>query len=458
MEPDHITQGDELPPGATLCGGQYQIDSYLNAGGFGVTYLARDSLGRRVVIKECFPSAMCFRSNQTVCVRSQGNAVEFDAILELFEKEARALACLQHPYIVGVHQYFRDNGTAYMAMDFVEGRTLLDLIENEPDRLTPEVVKTLLSQVLQALSYIHRNDILHRDISPDNILIDDDNLPVLIDFGAAREDATRVSRVLSKLQTVKDGYSPQEFYLAGSEQTYASDLYALAATFFHVITGTAPPSSQTRMGAAARDAIDPLPGQPRIDGYDPAFVAAIWQCLALFPKDRLSDAEQWQEVMDEGLRQRKLMQQAERDQTLDKTVSQLVRDFFRDFTPKAPEAAKAKPAPPKPAARIVPLEPEDDAPVLGADDGDDASDRLSAEVQPARPRKPRLEPIERMKLKYHRPDPAPELAPELATDLDQETSLAPPAATRSGWRSLFAKPNAPATKPLTGDDRAEENA
>ncbi|MEJ6388031.1 serine/threonine-protein kinase [Gymnodinialimonas ulvae] len=446
MEPDHITQGDELPPGATLCGGQYRIDSYLNAGGFGVTYLARDSLGRRVVIKECFPSAMCFRSNQTVCVRSQGNAVEFDAILELFEKEARALACLQHPYIVGVHQYFRDNGTAYMAMDFVEGRTLLDLIENEPGRLTPEVVKALLSQVLQALSYIHRNDILHRDISPDNILIDDDNLPVLIDFGAAREDATRVSRVLSKLQTVKDGYSPQEFYVAGSEQTYASDLYALAATFFHVITGTAPPSSQTRMGAAARDAIDPLPEQPKVDGYDVAFVAAIWQCLALFPRDRLNDAEHWQEVMDEGLRQKKLIQQAERDQSLDKTVSQLVRDFFRDFTPKAPEAAKPKPASPQTAVRIVPLHLEEEASALDPELDDAPDPQPPTALQPARPRKPRLEPIERMQLKYHRPEPTQDADPE------------PAAPIKSGWRALFAKPTAPATKPVNGDDRAEENA
>ena len=129
--------GDELPPGAELCAGQYVIERYLNSGGFGVTYLARDSLGRSVVIKECFPSAMCHRSGQTVRLRSASSEDEFGAILELFEKEARALAALQHPYIVGVHQFFRDNGTAYMAMDFVDGKTLLDIIENEPDRLAP---------------------------------------------------------------------------------------------------------------------------------------------------------------------------------------------------------------------------------------------------------------------------------------------------------------------------------
>ena len=439
MEPHHISQGDELPPGATLCGGQYRIDSYLNAGGFGVTYLARDSLGRRVVIKECFPSAMCFRSNKTVCVRSQGNAVEFDAILELFEKEARALACLQHPYIVGVHQFFRDNGTAYMAMDFVEGRTLLDLIETDPDRLTPDVVKTLLTQTLQALSYIHRNDILHRDISPDNILIDDDNLPVLIDFGAAREDATRVSRVLSKLQTVKDGYSPQEFYLAGSEQTYASDLYALAATFYHVIIGQAPPNSQARMAAAARDAADPMPPQPRIEGYDPTMIGAIWQCLSLFPKDRLRDADAWQEALDAGLRQQKLMQLAERDETLDKTVSALVQEFFQDFKPKTHAPDPEKPPHPKPAARVIPVQAE--APEAKPEA---VSEPDHAVTKPLWPSKPRLQPIEKMKLKYHRPNSA------------AQAEAAPKQPIRSGWRSLFVKSGTPGPKTTGGDDRAEE--
>ncbi|MBF9044196.1 protein kinase [Rhodobacterales bacterium HKCCE4037] len=443
MEPEPTPQGDELPPGATLCGGQYTIDGYLNAGGFGVTYIARDSLGRRVVVKECFPSAMCFRSNQTVCVRSQGNAVEFDAILELFEKEARALASLQHPFIVGVHQYFRDNGTAYMAMDFVEGRTLLELIETAPHELTPERVKTLLSQLLQALSYIHRNDILHRDISPDNILIEASGLPVLIDFGAAREDATRVSRVLSKLQTVKDGYSPQEFYVAGSEQTYSSDLYALAATFYHVVMGTAPPSSQTRMAAAARDDADPLPQPPRIEGYDTAFIAAIWACLGLFPRDRLRDADAWLATMDETVRQQRLLEQAEQDAALDTTVSHLVRDFFRDFKPKPPEPPKsaAQAAPPKPAVvRIVAPAPEPE--------GQDTAEE--APVPPPRPvsqpRKPRLQPIEKMHLKYQRPAPALDPKPK------RETT------TRSGWLSLFSRTFSAGRKTSSGDNTAEEIA
>jgi hypothetical protein len=323
--------GDELPPGAKLCSGQYTVERYLNSGGFGVTYLARDSLGRQVVIKECFPSAMVCRVDHTVQPRTRGNDEEFAAILELFEKEARALAALQHPFIVGVHQFFRDNGTAYMAMDYVPGQTLLDIIENEPGRLGPEDVKTLLNQILEALEYIHAHDILHRDISPDNILIDSENLPVLIDFGAARESATRVSRVLSKVLTVKDGYSPQEFYLAGSDQAYASDLYALAATFYHVVGGKAPPSSHSRLAATAREKRDPLEPLGEVEGFDAHFLGAINRNLSVFPKDRLQSAAAWRDLIDEELRQKRLLEEADEDEDLERRVAELVAEFEQEW-------------------------------------------------------------------------------------------------------------------------------
>ncbi len=339
--------GDELPPGAKLCSGQYTVERYLNSGGFGVTYLARDSLGRQVVIKECFPSAMVCRVDHIVQPRTRGNDEEFAAILELFEKEARALAALQHPFIVGVHQFFRDNGTAYMAMDYVAGQTLLDLIENEPGRLGPAEVRTLLNQILEALDYIHAHDILHRDISPDNILIDAENLPVLIDFGAARESATRVSRVLSKVLTVKDGYSPQEFYLAGSDHAYSSDLYALAATFYHVVGGKAPPSSHSRLAATAREKRDPLEPLGEIEGYDDHFLGAINRCLSVFPKDRIQSAAAWRDLIDEELRQKRLLDEADEDEELERRVAELVAEFEQEWEERerrmreAQEAARA---------------------------------------------------------------------------------------------------------------------
>jgi serine/threonine protein kinase len=131
---------------------------------------------------------------------------------------------------------------------------------------------------------------------------------VLIDFGAARESATRVSRVLSKVLTVKDGYSPQEFYLAGSDQLYSSDLYALAATFYHVVSRKAPPSSHSRLAATARQKVDPLEPLGPPTGYDPHFLDAINQCLSVFPKDRLQSAASWRDMIDHDRRQQNLLQ------------------------------------------------------------------------------------------------------------------------------------------------------
>lgn len=290
--------GDGLPPGTELCNGQYVVEAYLNSGGFGITYLARDSLGRKVVIKECFPNAICCRSGETVRLRSRSYDTDFSRAVALFQKEARALAQLQHPNIVGVHQIFEANGTAYMALDFVEGTDLFDLLDSDPEALTPEALRELAVLLLQALSYVHRNGILHRDISPDNILLDSLGTPVLIDFGAARQSATQASRILSRVHTVKDGYSPQEFYIAGSAQSRSSDLYALAATFVHLITGHPPPNSSLRLAAVAEQKPDPYqPLSGRFPGYDPHLLSTIDQCLNLFAKDRLQSADDWLDAL-----------------------------------------------------------------------------------------------------------------------------------------------------------------
>ncbi len=319
------TYGDELPNGTRLLQGQYEISQYLNAGGFGITYLAQDSLDRRVVIKECFPSAMCCRRNRSVRVRSAGNEDDFASIVKFFGQEARALAKLKHPNIVGVHQVFEDNNTSYMALDFVQGRDLLDIIEQEPGRLMPSDVKRILMRLLSAVGYIHDRGILHRDISPDNILLDADNNPVLIDFGAAREEASRVSRLVTQQATVKDGYSPQEFYISGAKQTPASDLYALAATFYHLIAGEAPPVSQLRLSTVAegsRDPYMPLHGSTR--DYDEYFLKAIDKCLEVFPKDRILSAQEWLVEIDTERRRLAALERADDDMDMQAAISKLV--------------------------------------------------------------------------------------------------------------------------------------
>ena len=290
---------DELKPGTKLMHGQYTIDSFLNAGGFGITYLATDSLDRKVVIKECFPGAFCRRSRYVVQARSRAHQNELKSIVRLFVQEARSLSKLDHPNIVGVHQVFEDNDTAYMALDFVEGRDLLDTIEDPNHGLTPVQIKSILKEVLGAVGFIHAQGILHRDISPDNILINKQFRPVLIDFGAAREEATKQSRVLSALRVVKDGYSPQEFYIAGSDQSPSSDLYALSASFYHLIAMDVPPNSQARLAAIASGDPDPyVPLSGRFPDYDDHFLAALDKALAVLPKNRLQSADAWLEMME----------------------------------------------------------------------------------------------------------------------------------------------------------------
>jgi len=286
---------DELKPGTKLLQGQFTIVKFINAGGFGITYLAKNSLDREIVIKECFPGSFCRRSHAMVAARSRAHENEFAQIVKLFVQEAKSLSRLIHPNIVGVHQVFEDNNTAYMAIDYIRGRDLLDIIDHERSTLTPQAIVGMLKKLLGAIGFVHDSGMLHRDISPDNILINPDGEPILIDFGAARQQATVIGgKALSALRVVKDGYSPQEFYVSGSTQSKASDLYALAASFYHVISGDTPFSSQTRLVKLAESGTDPyVPLAGRFEGYPEGFLESIDKAASVLPKDRLQSAQEW---------------------------------------------------------------------------------------------------------------------------------------------------------------------
>lgn len=293
------SQSDELKPGTRLLSGQFTIESFLNAGGFGITYLARDSLDRRVVIKECFPASFCRRTGLTVGPRTRQREDEFRSIVGLFLREAHTLSRLEHPNIVRVHQVFEDNETAYMAMDYVQGPDLLETVEGTAPALAPAQIVDLLGQILEALGYVHEQGFLHRDISPDNILLDRaSGRPVLIDFGASRKEVTRKSRAVSGLRVVKDGYSPQEFYISGSVQAPCSDLYALAASFAHLITHETPRTSQERLASIANRQGDPhVPLAGRVSGYPTGFLKAIDKAMSIFPRDRIQSVAEWQGML-----------------------------------------------------------------------------------------------------------------------------------------------------------------
>jgi serine/threonine protein kinase len=292
VDPDAFA--DDLKPGTQLLGGHYTIVGFLNSGGFGITYLAKDSLDRTVVIKECFPNALCRRSTSLVRARSRKHQSDFRGFVESFMIEAKSLARLVHPNIVGVHQVFEDNDTAYMAIDYIDGRDLHDILDSTDQAFTPAEIVTMLKKMLSAVEFIHQVGILHRDISPDNVLIDKSGNPILIDFGAASEQVVRATRVLTGRRVIKEGYSPQEFYLTGAEQSPASDLYSLGATFYHVITGQAPPESQRRLARVAEGEPDPYqPLAGRFEGYPPGFLEAIDKAVRVMPRDRIQSAVDW---------------------------------------------------------------------------------------------------------------------------------------------------------------------
>lgn len=220
----------------------------------------------------------------------------------MFSQEAMSLAKANHPNIVGVHQVFEENNTAYMALDYVHGRDLLEILEDDAESLKPELVEGYLKKVLGAIGHIHKLGMLHRDISPDNIIINENGEPKLIDFGAARESSNaKVTRMLSALRVVKDGYSPQEFYIAGSDQGPSCDLYSLAASFYHLITKELPPDSQWRLSACAAGDEDPyVPLGEKTDQYSKRFATALDKAMAILPRDRMQSAEEWLEHMESG--------------------------------------------------------------------------------------------------------------------------------------------------------------
>ena len=292
VDPDAFA--DDLKPGTELLGGHYTIIGFLNSGGFGITYLAKDSLNRTVVIKECFPNALCRRSTSLVRARSRKHQDDFRGFVESFVAEAKSLARLVHPNIVGVHQVFEDNDTAYMAIDFIDGRDLHDILDSTDQAFTPDQTVAMLKKMISAVEFIHQAGILHRDISPDNILVDKTGNPILIDFGAASEQVMRATRVLTGRRVIKEGYSPQEFYLTGAEQGPSSDLYSLGANFYHVITGKATPESQRRLARVAEGEPDPYqPLAGRFAGYPAGFLEAIDKAVRVMPRDRIQSAGDW---------------------------------------------------------------------------------------------------------------------------------------------------------------------
>ncbi len=250
-----------LPDGTKLQGGKYEIVRFINSGGFGCTYEARFPMLRtRVAIKEFFMGKYCVRDQQTGWVSP--STEESQAIVEKCRKkfvdEASILYGMSHRSIVRVADIFEENGTAYFAMDFISGRTLTEIVRDEGPMPEHKAI-ACMRQICQALDYLHAGNRLHLDIKPDNIMIDDNGRAVLIDFGASKylDNASSEEKRVTSNVVQTPGYSPNE-QLTGdvSRFTNATDLYALGATLYYVLSGVTPVSGTLR---AAGEELDPLP-------------------------------------------------------------------------------------------------------------------------------------------------------------------------------------------------------
>lgn len=285
---------DELLPGTCLLNGQYRITRFLASGGFGITYLAKDGLDRDVVLKECFVEAFCKRSQSAVRTRSEAHRAHLQRAVSDFRREAQTLATLTHPNIVRVHQYFEENNTAYMALDYVAGHDLFEIVEEGRMTLTPDQIQALARKLVSAVAHLHDRGLVHCDISPDNIAVTPAGEPVLLDFGSARPLVNGIAEKQAGFTCVKDGYSPHEMYEEAGVCGRYSDIYALAATLYFAITGRAPADSATRLRALLADKPDPLhPLLGEVEGYAPGFLASIDRALSVEPAARFRHAQDW---------------------------------------------------------------------------------------------------------------------------------------------------------------------
>lgn len=284
-----------LKPGFEL--GNYKIKKVLGQGGFGITYLAYDdSLEVDVVIKENMPAMFAIRepAGNAVCARtlSRENG-DFDWAMKNFIHEARMLARLNHPNIVRVTRVFKAQGTAYYVMPYVEGRSLADYLKNN-GVMDERTLRPILMQMLDALKYLHTQNpmILHRDIKPGNVLLHADGVPVLIDFGMARE------LMGEKSQTVIEsaGFTPIEQMQSHGKIGPWSDIYALGGLMYNMVSGRVPLRSTDRIGE--EDSLPRLADDPEcLRRCSREFLSSIDKALGVWPMHRWQSAEEWMNML-----------------------------------------------------------------------------------------------------------------------------------------------------------------
>ncbi len=278
-----------LAVGLQLAGGSYSVGRLLGRGGFGLTYLGADNrLGRQIALKEFFPPG-AVRQGTTVVPPSTLAAPDYAAATRRFLHEAQVLARFQHPSIVAVYAAFQENGTAYMVMEYLRGETLGQRLERDRQPLAEDELIALARPLAEALDRVHAAGVLHRDIKPENIVVANGaapKRPVLIDFGAARDFVHGATIRQSVVLT--PGYAPLEQYGERARRGPYTDIYAFAATLYHLATGTQP--------AAAIDRAVGIELKPPRDlnrRLSPAFNQALLHALEMNVEQRPQSASEF---------------------------------------------------------------------------------------------------------------------------------------------------------------------
>ena len=332
-----------LKPG-TILEGKYLVGEMLGQGGFGITYIGFDLLlEQKVAIKEYYPmsTGMVSRDGHSTVVWSSammgktGTQKGFDSFL----KEARKMAKLRSiPSVVGVNSVFIQNETAYIVMDFIEGETLLKKLQREGPMDFATCV-SLMIPIMQALSEVHKHGIIHRDISPDNIMVQPDGTLILLDLGAAKDldIQGKDGNMQSSQMVAKQGFSPIEQYWENGNVGPWTDVYAMAATIYYCCTGVLPPSA---VGRVMEDSLtcQPLLTQAQFD------VLAF--CMGIMPQNRPQDMT--------TLLQLTTPEKPKAEPLMDIPKTELSPREAPTAAPPAPNPEPVKPAVPKAATPPIP--------------------------------------------------------------------------------------------------------
>ncbi|MDH3715947.1 MAG: protein kinase, partial [Gammaproteobacteria bacterium] len=298
---DDVTYRDALRTGLKLH--WYEIFSVLGQGGYGITYLGRDTnLNKSVAIKEYLPRELAIRDGNNTVQPRNGEQGEFYKIgLKRFIKEAQTLARFKHPNIVQVQSFFEANNTAYMVMEYERGNNLADFVENKRFRVET-VLTDILLRVLDGLEQVHKTGFIHRDIKPSNIFLRANGSPVLIDFGSARYAAHGQANTLTSM--VSPGFAPIEQY-QGSEENEGpwSDIYALGATCYRLISGRNPVDALKRSIGITVDGGDPYLALTDGDHseFSTRFCDAVDVAMRFNWRHRPQSIKDWREMLLKGV-------------------------------------------------------------------------------------------------------------------------------------------------------------